>query len=421
MFPNYESKLGDWQTKEVEKPKIIAVETLNDIQKTNSQQNFVVKISLNSYIGNNKLIVELDGRIFSTYQKNTNIKELNTFFSDVIVDFSTVVRLDENFKLIVKIIDLATNQIVDSKFTTVKVESNGKVKKSNESMENIHDFKKDVLSTPTSLITIEQLIEIGVSKNKANEYIDSLNKTLQDYKIDTDLKIIHFIAQVMSESISLNATSEKGKKDSDYNGFKGRGLIQITGKNNYKAYEDYENEDFTSSLINKEKLEKIPYSVRSAGWYWDINAELNDEADKNDFIYCTFKINGGFNGFDLRLSNLKRGFKALNIDYINFDFQTSKINNNIKACFAWGIWNDPAIIDNNKKYKLFDSCTNNKEYAIAGYKRVIDLVDENYNLTNWYGIQNQKEFENLKFIKNKKSCVKILDAAKQRLLKLTEK
>ena len=106
----------------------------------------------------------------------------------------------------------------------------------------------------------------------------------ESLKFHTDLKIIHFLAQVISESGSFRYVSEIGATDSDYKGFKGRGLIQLTGIDNYKSYEDYENEDFTSSTLNKQKLENLPYAIRSAGWFWSIKAELNDDSDRNDFI-----------------------------------------------------------------------------------------------------------------------------------------
>ena len=87
-----------------------------------------------------------------------------------------------------------------------------------------------------------------------------------------------------------------------------------------------------------------------------------------------------------------------------------------RGCFAWGLWNDPGIDS-----PFLNTCTSNKENAIQGYKRVIDLVALDFDKQNWYSIQNLKEFKNLIIVKNRKSCVKILDAAKQRYQRLVEK
>jgi predicted chitinase len=407
--------IGDkMKEKEGENARITNIQVKSDTQKEDNNKYFIVRVSLstNYYVG--KVEVEIDGKTFQAFQKS-NVFELSVFYANVYIDFSSIVRFEDNFRLIAKLSD-STNKTTDTKSIIVKVDNSGNASVTNGKLEDANNPRKDVVGTPTSSITLEQLIAIGVSKKRATEYIDSLNKTLQDYKIDTDLKTIHFLAQIMSESSCFKYTAELGATDAHYKGFKGRGLIQITWEENYSAYEDYEGEDFTSSIENKQKLEKSPYAIRSAGWFWGVKAELNDESDKNDFIYCTYKVNGGFNGFDSRLKYLKNGFKALDKDYIEFDFQTSKIYNIQKACFAWGLWNDPDI-----KSTLFDTCGSNKEFAIEGYKRFLELIPEKSENTNWYGINKLNEFKNLKFIKKKKTYVKLIDAAKQRIEKLEKK
>jgi predicted chitinase len=63
----------------------------------------------------------------------------------------------------------------------------------------------------------------------------------------------------MSESGIFNYTSEIGATDAHYKGFKGRGLIQITGIDNYSAYEDYEGEDFTPDGSDMHKISLARY------------------------------------------------------------------------------------------------------------------------------------------------------------------
>ncbi|WP_095929789.1 hypothetical protein [Flavobacterium sp. ACN2] len=61
------------------------------------------------------------------------------------------------------------------------------------------------------------------------------------------------------------------------------------------------------------------------------------------------------------------------------------------------------------------SCTKNKEKAIEGYSRFIELAGEGYGETNWYNINNIPSFNNLTYTVSRKKYVKVLDAAKQRL------
>jgi putative chitinase len=78
--------------------------------------------------------------------------------------------------------------------------------------------------------------------------------------------------------------------------FLGRGLIQLTGKNNYVAYSmACDNE----ALQHPEIVEQPKYAAESAGWFWDVN-RLNTLADKQDVGGMCRRINGGYNGLDDR-------------------------------------------------------------------------------------------------------------------------
>lgn len=90
--------------------------------------------------------------------------------------------------------------------------------------------------------------------------------------------------------------------------FRGRGLIQLTGKFNYTKFS-------TALRISIDEcisyLETPAGAVSSAGWFW-YNNKLNDYCDKNDFIGLTKRINGGTIGiedrrhhYDLAISLLK--------------------------------------------------------------------------------------------------------------------
>lgn len=262
-------------------------------------------------------------------------------------------------------------------------------------------------------ITLEELIKIGIKESIAGDYIDALNQTFVEYNINTCIRKVHFLAQIMHESGNLKYTSELGASNSDYNGFKGRGLIQITTKENYKAYEKYINEDVTSSLECKMKLEKPPHSVRSAGWFWTIKASLNQYADDNDFMNITRIINGGFNGYNDRLQKLKFIIKSIASDCdlditTDYDFKKSRIYNNAISSFAWGLWHDSAC----KKR----GCNYDVKEAICGYERCIELNPQKFNL---YGIQNMEVFSEIRtFGQDKRPKVSLVEASKLRLQNL---
>lgn len=168
------------------------------------------------------------------------------------------------------------------------------------------------------LITLEQLVNItGLSESKVEKFIEPLNNTLKKYEINTKSRITNFLAQVLHESGNLQWLKEfasgkayEGRKDlgntekGDGVRFKGRGAIQITGRNNYKRVSDALGYDFVS---NPKKLEELPWAILSAGWFWkngSVRGDLNKLADQEKFELITRGINGGTNGIADRKSKL---------------------------------------------------------------------------------------------------------------------
>ena len=89
--------------------------------------------------------------------------------------------------------------------------------------------------------------------------------------------------------------------------YKGRGLIQLTGKDNYTLCSDALGEDFIHSpdLILSPK-----YAALSAGWYWN-KRSLNREADAKDYTGMTKKINGGTIGLEDRIKHINHALAVL--------------------------------------------------------------------------------------------------------------
>lgn len=186
-------------------------------------------------------------------------------------------------------------------------------------------------------MTTEQLKQIvpSISDKNLAIYAPLLDGAFNKHEINTKERIRCFIAQVAHESASFNYTQEiasgrayERRKDlgNIYAGdgvkFKGRGLIQITGRYNYgkcslALFGDYR------LLNNPEILEQPEYALESACWFWKANGlnEISDQSDSwvkarnkkplNKFQYITAVINGGLNGYKSRLEFYNRARKTI--------------------------------------------------------------------------------------------------------------
>jgi putative chitinase len=132
-------------------------------------------------------------------------------------------------------------------------------------------------------------------------FLTPLNLACHEYQINTDARIRMFLANVTVESGSLQYVKEldsgvayEGRKDlgntspGDGPKYKGRGLLQITGKFNYDLCGKSLGLDLVSS---PELLEQPIYAAESAGWFWSTKG-LNDLADQGNFFQVCARING---------------------------------------------------------------------------------------------------------------------------------
>ena len=171
------------------------------------------------------------------------------------------------------------------------------------------------------MISKEILLKIMPNANH-NGRLDAMLPYLLDgmkkYSINTKLRENHFIAQLAHESGEFRYMEElasgaayEGRKDlgntekGDGVKFKGRGLIQLTGRANYAAIGKGLCVDFIS---DPELLETPQYAALSACWFWNSRG-LNVLADADDILRITKKINGGTNGLAQRQMYLDRAKK----------------------------------------------------------------------------------------------------------------
>lgn len=196
----------------------------------------------------------------------------------------------------------------------------------------------------------EQLAQaLNMSPAKAEEWIDAINTTFETFGIETSEQQASFLGQcghesagfsVLVENLNYKAESlckvwpkrfpslemaqpyhrnpEKianhvyanrmgnGDEDSgDGWAYRGRGLIQLTGRDNYRACGEALGVDLEA---NPEYVETPMYAALSAGWFWNKN-HLNNVA--SDITALTKKINGGTHGLEDRVARTQRALDVL--------------------------------------------------------------------------------------------------------------
>jgi putative chitinase len=147
-----------------------------------------------------------------------------------------------------------------------------------------------------------------------------LRPTLERYAIATRLRIAHFLGQTCVEAAGFRTTEEfadgtayEGRKDlgntepGDGPRYKGRGLIQLTGRSNYRAMGKALKLDLEN---NPAQAAEPALSLVIACEYWK-SRRINDAADQDDVMRVTRLINGGLNGLEERRNFTSRAKAAL--------------------------------------------------------------------------------------------------------------
>ena len=174
-------------------------------------------------------------------------------------------------------------------------------------------------------ITVQQLLLILPNAGSvAGVFVPVLNIAMNRYQIVGAKRVAAFIAQIGHESGQLKYVKEiwgptvaqtryEGRADlgntepGDGSKYRGRGLIQITGRSNYKACGGA----LGLELINHpELLEKPQHACMSAAWFWATKG-LSTLADEGKFETITRRINGGVNGLADRQMLYARALKVL--------------------------------------------------------------------------------------------------------------
>lgn len=180
------------------------------------------------------------------------------------------------------------------------------------------------------MIPREQLVAIMPhAAKRADLWLSPLNEAMTEFGIDTPGRLAAFLAQIAHESAELRYTSELAsgsaydtgrlaeklgntpEADGDGQRYKGRGLLQITGKHNYRQASIALYGDPDILLAHPELLEDPIPAARSAAWYWWVHG-LNVLADcPNSFQAITTRINGGLNGYASRVAYFETAKRVL--------------------------------------------------------------------------------------------------------------
>ena len=134
-------------------------------------------------------------------------------------------------------------------------------------------------------------------KENLNYSAKGLMTTFKKYFLDeTTAKRYERKPEMIANRVYANRMKNGDEASGDGYRFCGRGLIQLTGRDNYTKFAlalDLSIEDTV------EYLETSNGAVASAGWFWD-NNKLNQYCDSGDFVTLTKRINGGTIGLEDR-------------------------------------------------------------------------------------------------------------------------
>ena len=147
-----------------------------------------------------------------------------------------------------------------------------------------------------------------------------LAATLESYDITSRLRIAHFLGQTCEESAGYRTTEEfasgreyEGRQDlgntqkGDGPRYKGRGLLQLTGRANYADY----GKALGVDLVNNPTLAAQPaLSLKIACEYWKRH-DINADCDRDDAQAVTRKVNGGLNGLSDRIAFTQKAKTAV--------------------------------------------------------------------------------------------------------------
>ena len=158
-------------------------------------------------------------------------------------------------------------------------------------------LKRDITTPLRQAMFLSQLAhESGnfqFTSENLNYSADALRRVFGKY-FTTDAEAQKYARkpELIANRVYANRMGNGSETSGDGWKYRGRGLIQLTGKDNYAAFSL---EAKNNALQNPDLVAEAEMAVASAGWFWATN-RLNQLADTGDVKAVTRRINGGFNG-----------------------------------------------------------------------------------------------------------------------------
>ena len=149
-----------------------------------------------------------------------------------------------------------------------------------------------------------------------NYSAEALNRIFPKYFINAgrDAYEYHRQPEKIANIIYANRMGNGDTESGEGYKYRGRGPIQLTGKNNYKYFDNDTNLNTVNNPNTITRYEKI--GLLTALWYWQKN-DLNSLADNSDVKGITKRINGGYIGLQSRIEEYKRIFELLTYEFID--------------------------------------------------------------------------------------------------------
>jgi len=167
-------------------------------------------------------------------------------------------------------------------------------------------FEKYQLNTPLRIAHFMAQIEHESGLNPVSENLNysakGLLTTFPKYFNNETALLYAKHPQLIANKVYANRMSNGSEDSGEGWKYRGRGFIQITGKENYFRLS---NDTDIDCLKNPDLLLQEPNAMISALWFWDLKG-LNALADKDDIKAITKKINGGYNGLVSRTQFLEK-------------------------------------------------------------------------------------------------------------------
>ena len=330
LFPNYESKLGDWITEkreEVAEKKKISIKFISikeDFLKyliTFTIEGTTIKDKLGFInlidVDNNQIISSIETNITeNSFSKQFSFLKSNLFdtnqnlkaklYCDGLVAETSIFSLTSNSKekktcycnrdFTVDEMQTIVEGIRDNTYYKANIKENGKLVEKEFPISNLH--KKLFNRNNETYSDYED--EIVPEKDRTYEKLTTvLNTSFKKYGIQSCIQKIHFLAQMYAETAYFTATIElKNSKIKDYDPLRGRGFAHITEKKEekskgvYYAYDNYDKrlKDSKGKNFNiKENYSlvatNLDLSADTAGWFWSVykKAEFNKSPGKEKY------------------------------------------------------------------------------------------------------------------------------------------